>query len=175
MAQRGEGYLYFKHTQGHAPHHTLLMEMLLAKQNDGVSLYFIFFLNGGQRSEKLFHSCWLFNFKNKYIMIFFLACSREPANTKNSSPKNFWLIATCKFLSQCEWWLWLHRCWRDWWKLIKMRGHTYSWCQRRIFGIDDGCHFECWLHYLFLDTCEEEEENPLWGCLTDYWLAQSSP
>jgi len=35
MAQRGEGYLYFKHTQGHAPHHTLLMEMLLAKQNDG--------------------------------------------------------------------------------------------------------------------------------------------
>ena len=36
MAQRGEGYLYFKHTQGHAPHHTLLMEMLLAKQNDGV-------------------------------------------------------------------------------------------------------------------------------------------
>ena len=37
MAQRGEDFLYFKHMQGHAPHHTLLMEMLLAKRNDGVS------------------------------------------------------------------------------------------------------------------------------------------
>merc|ERR1712223_874825 len=35
MAQRGEDFLYFKHMQGHAPHHTLLMEMLLAKRNDG--------------------------------------------------------------------------------------------------------------------------------------------
>lgn len=34
MAQRGEEYLYFKHMQGHAPHHTLLMEMLLAKRNE---------------------------------------------------------------------------------------------------------------------------------------------
>merc|ERR1711936_124851 len=34
MAQRGEDFLYFKHMQGHAPHHTLLMEMLLAKRND---------------------------------------------------------------------------------------------------------------------------------------------
>lgn len=32
MAQRGENFLYFKHMQGHAPHHTLLMEMLLAKR-----------------------------------------------------------------------------------------------------------------------------------------------
>ena len=37
MAQRGEDFLYFKHMQGHAPHHTLLMEMLLAKRNDVVS------------------------------------------------------------------------------------------------------------------------------------------
>jgi len=37
MAQRGEDFLYFKHMQGHAPHHTLLMEMLLAKRNDSVS------------------------------------------------------------------------------------------------------------------------------------------
>ena len=36
MAQRGEDFLYFKHMQGHAPHHTLLMEMLLAKRNDQV-------------------------------------------------------------------------------------------------------------------------------------------
>lgn len=34
MAQRGEDFLYFKHMQGHAPHHTLLMEMLLAKRNE---------------------------------------------------------------------------------------------------------------------------------------------
>lgn len=34
MAQRGEDFLYYKHMQNHAPHHTLLMEMLLAKRND---------------------------------------------------------------------------------------------------------------------------------------------
>ncbi len=39
MAQRGEDFLYFKHMQGHAPHHTLLMEMLLAKRTDVVRNY----------------------------------------------------------------------------------------------------------------------------------------
>lgn len=38
MAQRGEDFLYFKHMQGHAPHHTLLMEMLLAKRNEVVKI-----------------------------------------------------------------------------------------------------------------------------------------
>ncbi len=43
MAQRGEDFLYFKHMQGHAPHHTLLMEMLLAKKKDDVSSILQFF------------------------------------------------------------------------------------------------------------------------------------
>ena len=55
MAQRGEDFLYFKHMQGHAPHHTLLMEMLLAKRNDVVSCLTYLPINVSLQSHKEFH------------------------------------------------------------------------------------------------------------------------
>ena len=55
MAQRGEDFLYFKHMQGHAPHHTLLMEMLLAKRNDVVSCLTYLPINTSLQSHKEFH------------------------------------------------------------------------------------------------------------------------
>ena len=161
MAQRGEGYLYFKHTQGHAPHHTLLMEMLLAKQNDGVSPYLLL--------------SWI-----PMTISFCDSCSREPANTKKKIlvPRTSGLIATCKFLSQCEWWLWLHQCCageievkrKDWFYQNLVWKTVSGW--RRSFEMRYGCHFECLL-FIFGYMCEEEEENPFFEAVwLINWLAK---
>lgn len=102
------------------------------------------------------------------------SCSREPANTKKKIlvPRTSGLIATCKFLSQCEWWLWLHQCCAGEIEVIRI-DFTRIWCKKLFLGEEEALRWDMAailnVYYLFLDTCVKKKKKTHFLRLFD-WL-----